>query len=680
MTTAKNPLEKVKIRILELRKLLNEYSYYYYVLDEPRVPDAEYDRLFRELQNLEVKHPELITPDSPTQRVGSRPATSFRQIRHKLPMLSLDNAFALDEVLNFDRRIHERLGITHNIKIEYVCEPKIDGAAVNLVYKYGVLTEAATRGDGIIGEDILQNVRTIASVPLRLRGDKFPSFLEIRGEIYMPLKSFNKLNDSASKLGGKTFVNPRNAAAGSLRQLDPKITASRDLDIFCYGIGELAGGKLPTKHSEILAMLKEWGLKVNLEIKIVQGIEECLDYFKIISSKREKLPYEIDGVVYKVNDLHQQSELGFVARAPRFALAHKFPAEEEMTKILNVEFQVGRTGILTPVARLRPVFVGGATVSNATLHNMDEVWRKDVRIGDTVIVRRAGDVIPEVVGVVLTERPKHTKSIVTPKHCPVCGSKIVKSENEVAIRCNNYLWCKAQLKESIKHFASRGALNIKGLGDELIDKLVDMNLVKNVADLYSLSHEKIISLERQGEKSAQNNLEAINRSKQTTLAKFIYALGIREVGEVTAQSLAQHFGDLDKIMDANIDDLQKIPDIGPQVATKIVSFFYEKRNRLLIQELLQAGISWPKEDRTGKKPLAGKIFVLTGTLAMLDRDEAKDKLRELGAKVSESVSKDTTYVVVGENPGSKLDKAKKLGVKLIDEQQFLKILKGLTSN
>ncbi len=668
--------ENTKTRILELKKMLNDYSYHYYVLDQPKVPDAEYDRLFRELQNLESQYPELITSDSPTQRVGAAPATAFKQVHHATPMLSLDNAFTEEDVLNFNRRIYERLELADTEKVEYVCEPKIDGTAVNLVYEDGRLTQAATRGDGVIGEDILQNVRTISSVPLVLHGGKYPKLLEVRGEVYMSHESFNKLNASASKSGGKTFVNPRNAAAGSLRQLDPKITASRDLDIFCYGIGKLQDGEFPKSHREVLTKVKSWGLKVNAEIKVVKGIEGCFDYYKAIGAKRSELPYEIDGVVYKINEFAQQDILGFVARAPRFALAHKFPAEEELTEVTNIDFQVGRTGILTPVARLKPVFVGGATVSNATLHNMDEVLRKDVRIGDTVIVRRAGDVIPEVVSVVLARRTKHTKAVVVPKNCPVCGSKVVKSEGEVAIRCPNYLGCLAQLKESIRHFASRGALNIKGLGDELIDKLVDVGIIKNVADLYSLSQEKILTLERQGEKSAQNILQAIDKSKRTTLAKFIFALGIREVGEVTAQNLAMHFGDLTKLMQANAGDLEAITDIGPRVASEVVTFFHEKHNRVLIQKLLAAGINWPKQIPSTDKRLNGKTFVLTGTLIAMSRDEAKERLQALGAKVTDSVSKNTTYVVTGDSPGSKLDKAKKLGVEIIDERQLLNILQG----
>lgn len=661
-------------RIAELKKLLNDYSYCYYVLDQPKVPDAEYDRLFRELQQLETNHPDLITTDSPTQRVGSKPVSSFKQVHHLIPMLSLDNAFLDDDVVSFDRRIHERLKIAD--EIEYVCEPKIDGIAVSLSYENGILSKAATRGDGVVGEDILQNVRTIPSIPLVLHGQGFPRRLEIRGEVYMPLAGFEKFNADADKIGEKTFVNPRNAAAGSLRQLDPKITANRPLSIFCYTVGEVAGGELPTKHSSILAKIKEWGLKTNPEIKVVTGIKGCLDYYQVIGKKRDKLAYEIDGVVYKVNDLLLQNKLGFVSRAPRFAIAHKFPAQEELTKVLSVEFQVGRTGAVTPVARLEPVFVGGATISNATLHNMDEVWRKDIRIGDTVIIRRAGDVIPEVVAVVKERRPKDAKPINLPKLCPVCGSEIVKVEGEAVARCSGGLYCSAQRKETIKHFASRGALDIKGLGDKLVDQLVDCGLINNVAELYALTEEKIKSLERQGEKSAQNLLQAIAESKNTTLARFIYALGIREVGETTAQNLARHFGAIDKLMQASIDDLEVIPDVGPVVATQIVTFFRQKHNRELIENLLKFGIYWPKQKPMRKQPLVGQTFVLTGSLESMSREEAKEKLLALGAKISESVSKNTTYVVVGSDPGSKLAKAEKLGIKIIDEKALLEIIRG----
>lgn len=666
--------EKSEKRILELRELLNDYSYCYYVLDQPKVPDAEYDRLFRELQNLESQYPELITADSPTQRVGAKPATSFQQIRHLMPMLSLDNAFTFDDVLNFDRRIRERLENKDEVTVEYVCEPKIDGIAVNLVYENGVLAKASTRGDGEVGEDILQNIRTIPSVPLVLRGDDIPTLLEVRGEVYLGLASFKQFNENALKFGQKTFVNPRNAAAGSLRQLDPKITATRPLDIFCYAIGVFAGEGAPKKQSEVLAKLKTLGLKINSEIKVVQGVTGCVDYYQALQTKRAQLPYEIDGVVYKVNDLNLQNELGFVARAPRFAIAHKFPAEEELTRVLNIDFQVGRTGVLTPVARLEPVFVGGVTVSNATLHNIDEIWRKDVRIGDTVIVRRAGDVIPEIVAVMLERRPLDVKPVELPKICPVCGSEVIKNSEEIAARCSGYLFCSAQLKESIQHFAARGALNIKGLGGAVIDKLVDAGIVKNVADLYHLSKEDIALLERQGEQSAQNLLKAIAKSKTTTLAKFIYALGIREVGEVTAQSLVSNFGDLHKLMEAKVEELETIPDIGPVVANQIVAFFSEQRNRALIENLIVAGINWPQEEVFLNRPLAGEIFVLTGTLISLSREEAKEKLLKLGAKISESVSKNTTCVVAGANPGSKLAKAEKLAVKVIDEEQLKSII------
>lgn len=667
VTSAKNIVKHLD----ELKKKLNEYSYYYYVLDQPKVPDAEYDRLFRELQELEAKHPELITPDSPTQRVGAKPAVSFKQIRHLIPMLSLDNAFTHEDVINFDRRIHERLNTKD--EIEYICEPKIDGTAVNLVYENGTLTKAATRGDGEVGEDILQNVRTIPGIPLALRGSNFPRMLEIRGEVYIPLAEFKKLNAMAEKTGEKTFVNPRNAAAGSLRQLDPKVTASRPLSIFCYGIGEVTGNKLPKKQNELLLQIKEWGLKINKEIKVVKGINECFSYYEAMGKKRSELPYEIDGVVYKVNELRLQNELGFISRAPRWALAHKFPAHEELTKVLNVEFQVGRTGAITPVARLEPVFVGGATISNATLHNIDEIKRKDIRIGDTVIVRRAGDVIPEVAAVIKEKRPKNAKLIELPKNCPVCGSEIVKVENEVVARCSGGLYCSAQRKETIKHFASRGAMDINGLGDKVVDQLVDSGLVNNVSELYSLTEEKIVALERKGEKSAKNLLKAIAESKNTTLSRFIYALGIREVGETTAQSLAQHFGDLHKLMQASVSDLEAISDIGPVVAAQITAFFRQKHNKELIANLLKFGIHWPKQEIIESR-LGNQTFVLTGSLTSMSRDEAKAKLHALGAKVSESVSQNTTYVVVGAEPGSKLAKAKKLGVKIIDEKELLKIL------
>lgn len=669
-------MQAIKQRINELKNLLNEYSYCYYILDNPKVPDIEYDRLFNELKNLEKQYPELITQDSPTQRVGARPLAAFKQVQHTIPMLSLDNAFADEDVVNFDKRIHDRLKNIAYYDIEYVCEPKIDGLAVSLYYENGILTKASTRGDGMVGEDILQNIRTIPSIPLVLRGNDIPRIIEIRGEVYLPLAGFNQLNQKALKDGTKPFANPRNAAAGSLRQLDPKITAKRPLAMFCYAVGEVIGGNLPKTHWEILSKIKEFGLKVNEEIKVVKGVKACLEYYKHIEQKRDKLAYEIDGVVYKVNSLDLQKQLGFVSHAPRWAIAHKFAAQEELTKVINIEFQVGRTGAITPVARLEPVFVGGVTVSNATLHNFDELWRKDVRIGDTVIVRRAGDVIPEVVSVLLDRRGQDTHIISMPVKCPVCGADAIKIDGEAVLRCTGGLYCSAQRKEMIRHFAARNALDINGLGDRVIEKLVDLNLVNNVAELYSLTQEKLATLERQGEKSAQNLLQAIAKSKATTLPKFIYALGIRGVGEATAQSLAKHFGDLDKIMHANIQDLEVINDIGPTIAKQIVVFFGQEHNRELINNLLEYGIHWPKLSpiNTAEQKLAGQTFVITGSLSAMSRDEAKARLQALGAKITESVSKNTSCVVVGADPGSKFTKAQSLGIKVINETELLQLL------
>lgn len=678
-------MQAIKQRINELKNLLNEYSYCYYILDNPKVPDIEYDRLFNELKNLEKQYPELITQDSPTQRVGAKPLAAFKQVQHTIPMLSLDNAFADEDVVNFDKRIHDRLkldpsgyaaGRQNNYEIEYVCEPKIDGLAVSLYYENGILTKASTRGDGMVGEDILQNIRTIPSIPLVLRGGDIPQIIEIRGEVYLPLAGFNQLNQKALKDGTKPFVNPRNAAAGSLRQLDPKITATRPLAMFCYAVGEVIGGSLPNTHWEILSKIKEFGLKVNEEVQVVKGVKSCLEYYQQISQKRDKLAYEIDGVVYKVNNLDLQKQLGFVSHAPRWAIAHKFAAQEELTKVINIEFQVGRTGAITPVARLEPVFVGGVTVSNATLHNFDELWRKDVRIGDTVIVRRAGDVIPEVVSVLLDRRGQDTHIISMPGKCPVCGADAIKIDGEAVLRCTGGLYCSAQRKEMIRHFAARNALDINGLGDRVIEKLVALNLVNNVAELYTLTQEKLATLERQGEKSAQNLLQAIAKSKTTTLPKFIYALGIRGVGEATAQSLAKYFGDLDKIMHANIQDLEVINDIGPTIAKQIVVFFGQEHNRELINNLLEYGIHWPKLSpiNTAEQKLAGQTFVITGSLNTMSRDEAKAKLQALGAKITESVSKNTSCVVVGADPGSKFAKAQSLGIKIINEDELLQIL------
>lgn len=661
-------------RLHSLRDQINEANYNYYVLDAPTLPDAEYDRLLRELEQLEAEHPELVTPDSPTQRVGAAPAKEFGEVRHELPMLSLSNAFTEDEIFAFDRRIHDRLG--SETPIEYACEPKLDGLAVSLLYEDGVYVRGATRGDGVTGEDVTQNIRTIRAVPLKLKGAGWPKLLEVRGEVYMPKAGFEEMNRKAAEAGEKTFVNPRNAAAGSLRQLDSRITAQRPLSFYAYAVGLVEGGELPERHSEELARLAEWGLPVCSENEVVKGPEGCLAYYERIGKKRDKLPFEIDGVVYKVDRYDLQAELGFVSRAPRWAVAHKYPAQEELTKLLGVEFQVGRTGALTPVARLEPVFVGGVTVSNATLHNMNEIERKDVRIGDTVIVRRAGDVIPEVVAIVPERRPKDAKKIHLPAHCPVCGSQVVRPEGEAVARCSGGLYCPAQRKESIKHFASRRAMDIEGLGDKLVDQLVDTGLIDHVDGLYALTQEQIAGLERMGEKSAENLIAALEKSKDTTLARFIFALGIREVGEATAKALAKHFGDLEPLMQADEEALQEVPDVGPVVASHIAAFFHQRHNREVIEKLVKAGIHWEKVEvkREAAGPLAGNTYVLTGTLSRMTRDQAKAKLEALGAKVAGSVSKKTTAVIAGAEAGSKLEKAEALGVEVLDEDAFLKLI------
>lgn len=667
-------LGNIAQQIASLRQIINEHNYRYYVLDDPNVSDAEFDTLFLQLKKLEEQHPELITSDSPTQRVGAQPLKAFAEVRHGMPMLSLENAFSEEDVAAFNQRVQDRLDTTQSI--EYVCEPKLDGLAVSILYENGILTRAATRGDGETGEDITENIRTINMIPLHLRGDHFPARLEVRGEVYMPKAGFDKLNARAEAKGEKIFVNPRNAAAGSLRQLDPRITASRPLAFFCYGVGIFEGENLPEKHSEILQALGAWGLRVNPETKVVDGIEKCLAFHAAMAKKRAKLPYEIDGVVYKVNDRALQDQLGFVSRAPRWALAHKFPAEEVMTTLESVEFQVGRTGALTPVARLKPVFVSGVTVSNATLHNMDEVRRKDVRIGDTVIVRRAGDVIPEVVAAVIQHRPTNAALIELPAQCPVCHSAIEQVEDEATARCTGGLFCPAQRKEAIKHFASRRALDVEGLGDKLVDQLVETQLIQSAADLYTLDLQQLANLDRMAEKSAQNLLDALEKSKTTTLARFLYGLGIREVGEATAKQLALHFGDLPPIYTAAEEELQTIADIGPVVSKHIAAFFAEPHNRTIIEKLLAAGVHWPIVTRSAESlPLANKTFVLTGTLQHLTRDEAKEKLESLGAKVAGSVSSKTSYVVAGADAGSKLAKAQALGVVVLSEDEFMGLIK-----
>lgn len=658
--------------IEKLRRLIEEHNYRYYVLDDPTISDAEYDMHFKRLKELEAINPDHVTVDSPTQRVGAAPAKGYQPVEHRLPMLSLENAFTEEDVLDFDQRIHERLHIKE--MVEYCCEPKMDGLAISIRYVDGTLVQAATRGDGMTGEDVTANIKTISMVPLRLRGNDIPPVLEIRGEVFISKKGFAALNESALKTGAKTFANPRNAAAGSVRQLDPGVTANRPLEFYCYGIGEVQGSPLPKQHFDILHKLMQWGIRINPLIKVVRGADGCIAYFEKLAAKRDSLPYEIDGVVYKVNSIADQEKLGFVTRAPRFAIAHKFPAEEVYSVIEAVEFQVGRTGVITPVARLKPVHVGGVTVSNATLHNMDEIRRKDIHIGDTVIVRRAGDVIPEVAGVVTDRRPRDVKKIVMPKKCPVCGSQIEQIEGEAAARCTGGLHCPAQQKEAVIHFASRKAMDIEGLGDKLAEQLIDKKLIRHVADIYELTLHQLESLERMGEKSSQNVLDQIEKSKQTTLARFIYAIGIREVGEATAKTLAQHFKTFDALMRANAESLQKVPDVGPVVAEHIVNFFADKHNDQIIHKLLHAGIHWPKVTENANATLAGQTFVLTGTLSSMSREEAKEKLEAKGAKVAGSVSAKTSFVIAGSDAGSKLAKAEELGVPVIDEKKFLELI------
>jgi DNA ligase (NAD+) len=666
----------VRQRIERLRTQIEHHNYRYHVLDDPEIPDAEYDRLLVELRRLEGEHPELVTPDSPTQRVGGAPVGGFAEVRHRTPMLSLDNAFSRDEVEAFDRRVRERLETDREIR--YACEPKLDGLAVSLTYREGSLELGATRGDGAVGEDVTHNIRTIQSVPLRLTGRGWPELLEARGEVFMSLAGFRDMNRRAAEQGEKVFVNPRNAAAGSLRQLDPRLAAARPLEIYFYGAGLAEGRKLPGRHSEILALMRDWGLRTSPELRVVEGVDGLLGYFEQMGRRRSKLSYQIDGVVYKVDSIAEQRELGFVARAPRWAIAHKFPAEEEMTRVKAIEWQVGRTGALTPVARLEPVFVGGATVSNATLHNIDELQRKDVRVGDMVILRRAGDVIPEVVRVILEKRPARTSLVRLPDKCPVCGSAVEREEGEAVARCTGALVCSAQLKESLRHFASRRAMDIEGLGSALIDQLVDAGLVENPADLYRLKLARLAELERMGEKSAANVIESLARSKETTLARFLFALGIRDVGEATAEALARHFRTLEALRQASPAGIEEVPDIGPITAAHVHAFFAEKRNAKVIDNLIRLGVHWPQARRAAARSnvLGDKTFVLTGKLSSMSRDEAGDRIRQLGGKVSGSVSKKTDYVVAGEDAGSKLRKATELGIKIMDEDEFLRMIGG----
>jgi DNA ligase (NAD+) len=661
-------------RVSELRKLLAEHNRRYYELDEPVIPDGEYDRLFQELVVLERDHPELVDIDSPTRRIGGAVSSGFAEVAHGVPMLSLDNAFTEQDVVDFDRRVRERLGAD---TVTYSAEPKLDGVAISLVYEHGLLSCAATRGDGAVGEDVTHNVRTIASVPLRLRGSGVPARIEVRGEVYMPRHGFLELNRRAQKSGDKSFVNPRNAAAGSLRQLDPAVAARRPLDMFAYGIGLVSGGEIPDRHSAMLQRLGEWGLQVCAEVSLISGAAGCLDYYHALAVRRNSLPFDIDGVVYKVDEYRAQQTLGFVSRAPRWAIAHKFPADEQLSHVEAIDFQVGRTGALTPVARLTPVFVGGVTVSNATLHNFADLKRKDVRIGDTVTVRRAGDVIPEIVSVVVERRPPGTTEVEVPSACPVCGSEVVQAEGQVIVRCSGGLGCAAQRKQALRHFASRRAMDISGLGDQLVEQLVDSGMVRAASDLYRLDGARLGALARMGERSAARLMEAIDRSRKTTLARFLYALGIPEVGDATSRLLARHFGSLDRLMIATEDDLKAVPDVGPVMAAGITAFFRQRENQQVIADLRAAGLSWDElqEPTQGSQALRDQVFVLTGTLPGMSRDEARAAIEALGGKVSGNVSARTNYLVCGENPGSKLARATALGVAVLDEEGLLALLR-----
>lgn len=660
-----------------LREQLNKHNYDYYSLDDPQIPDAEYDQLLRRLENLEELYPELRSSDSPTQRVGSTPLSVFESVEHKVPMLSLANAFDDDELRDFERRLQTRLD--DDSPITFVCEPKLDGVAVSLLYRDGVLVQGATRGDGFSGENITANVRTIASIPLKLQGQGFPPVLEVRGEIYLPRAGFDAINAEALAKDEKLFVNPRNAAAGSLRQLDSRVTATRPLEMCAYSLGQAEGGVLPDTHLATMWRLKEWGFLTNSLMEAVVGIEACVDYYKRLAQLRPDLPYDIDGIVYKVDSFRLQEALGFVARAPRWAIARKFPAEEANTRLLDVEFQVGRTGAITPVARLEPVFVGGVTVSNATLHNEDEINRLGLRIGDQVVVLRAGDVIPQIARVVPSETDRDgLQRIVFPTTCPVCGSVLQRSDEQAVLRCTGGLVCAAQRKEAIKHFASRKALDIDGLGDKIIDQLVDAKLIHSVADLFSLTVEQLAGLERMASKSATNLVEAIAAARQTTLPRLLYALGIREVGETTAKLLANHFGSLEKLQEADAETLLAVPDVGPVVADFVMRFLSNPHHLAIIASLREAGVQWPNilpaDEQT--LPLAGQVWVLTGTLATMSRGQGKEQLEALGAKVTGSVSAKTTCLLAGESAGSKLEKARSLGVSVIEEAEFLALLES----
>ncbi len=664
-----------KDRVEALCDLLNEYSHQYHVLDDPSVSDAEYDSLFIELQSLESQDSKLIRPDSPTQRVGAPPLEGFEQVTHEVAMLSLNNAFSFDELVDFDRRVRERLEYSEKKSVSYMAEPKLDGLAISLRYEHGVFVQGATRGDGKTGENVTENLRTISMIPLRLRTQKPPEVLEVRGEIFMDSQSFADVNKAQSDAGLKLFVNPRNAAAGTLRQLDSRKTAQRRLSIYVYSLGALHGSDAPLTHKETLDWLATLGFPINPEAKLCGGPKACYRYYEALLKRRQKLAYDIDGIVFKVNDLLEQKELGFISRAPRWAIAQKFPAEEATTQLIDIDFQVGRTGALTPVARLEPVFVGGVTVSNATLHNMDEIERKDVRPGDTVVVRRAGDVIPEVARPVLEQRKKGARKVVMPCQCPVCGSPVIRADIDVVARCSGGMVCDAQRREGIKHFASRRAMDVDGLGDKLVEQLFDAELITNAADLYALTLDPLAALPGLAKKSASNLLDSLQKSKVTTLARFIFSLGIREVGETSAASLAEHFGSLDVLMAADVEALLAVDDIGPVASASIRDFFGNDNNRQVVQQLIAYGVQFPIQEKVSVEPvLEGNTYVLTGTLSEMTRDEAKAKLQQLGAKVSGSVSKKTTAVFAGDSPGSKVTKAESLGVEVLDEAALINLI------
>jgi len=665
-------MTNIQTQIDNLRKTLRQYEYEYHVLDNPTVPDSEYDRLFHQLKTLELEHPEFLTSDSPTQRVGAKPLSGFTQIRHEIPMLSLDNAFSDEEFNAFVKRIEDRL-IVFPKPLTFCCEPKLDGLAVSILYVNGVLTQAATRGDGTTGEDITANIRTIRNIPLQLLTDNPPARLEVRGEVFMPHAGFERLNEYALEHGEKTFANPRNAAAGSLRQLDPNITSKRPLVLNAYGIGIAEGVELPNTHYARLQWLKSIGIPVNPEIRLCNGTNEVLDFYRDIQNKRSSLGYDIDGTVLKINDIALQNELGFISKAPRWAIAYKFPAQEELTVLNDVEFQVGRTGAITPVAKLEPVFVAGVTVSNATLHNGDEIERLNIAIGDTVVIRRAGDVIPQIISVLHERRPDNAKPIIFPTNCPVCDSQIIRIEGEAVARCTGGLFCAAQRKEALKHFVSRKAMDIDGVGGKLIEQLVDRELVHTPADLFKLDLTTLTRLERMGAKSAENALNSLEKAKSTTLARFIFALGIREVGEATALNLANHFKTLDALKAADLEELQQVPDVGEVVANRIFVFWREAHNVAVVDDLIAQGVHWETVEakEAGENLFKDKTVVLTGTLTKMGRNEAKALLQQLGAKVSGSVSSKTDFVIAGNAAGSKLTKAQELNITVLTEEEFL---------